>query len=135
MIIVRTAWQKSSTSNSPGSSSVPKAIRFSEARLQAESSRNIRGAPVSGVDARAVRARVPRVEGGVELHPRVAAHARGLGDLAQHRRGLERFGRCALALDEPRLQRPFPRAACMNPSGTRTLLLGSGRRSTRRRRR
>ena len=41
VISVRTAARKRSTSNSPGSRSFRNCIRFSEARLQAESSRNM----------------------------------------------------------------------------------------------
>ena len=81
MIIVSTAWRKASTSNCP--SGPTNFIRFSDDRLQAESSRNMYSE--QGFDAlmRAVFLHgMPAVDGGIELHAGVAALVRGFGDLA-----------------------------------------------------
>ena len=43
---------------------------------------HVLGARIARVDARRVRARVPLVDGRVELHARIAAHPRALGDEA-----------------------------------------------------
>ena len=121
-IMVSTAWRNASASKWPAGER--NFIRFSDDRLQAESSRNMYSEQGLLALMRPVFLRgVPAVDGGVELHAGIAALVGGLGDLAHQLAGAVGLGRPCRWLPRAWTTRRSSSTACMNSSVTRTLLL------------
>ena len=79
-------------------------------------------ARVAGVDASRVRAGVPLVDGGVELHAGIAAHPGAFGDRAHQVAGLVGVDHLAVGAPPWSATAPSSSTARMKSSVTRTLL-------------
>ena len=98
-------------------------IRLIDARLHAESfEEHVLGARVARVDAVGVRAGVPLVDRRVELHARVAADVRALGDQPHQVARLVGVHHLRRSLTACVSHVPSSSTARMNSSVTRTLL-------------
>ena len=120
-IMVSTAWRKASTSNCP--SGPTNFIRFSDARLHAESSRNMYSEQGFEALIRAVFLRgVPAIDGGVELHAGIAALISGFGDLPHQVASLDTASLAGRSSPTVVHQSASSTTACMNSSVARTEL-------------